>query len=268
MLNRLVNFIFRGGVAILLLSCSLSAVYAAKTPNDALQFNIVLVEGADRYLELLEHPAYLVVAMENNGIKPSNMGSVTLVDERTIQFKNAMLQYLGKSNSVYTYKSSLEWDTPFKHLKLDVPVEIDSSSISKGNIQVSVFLPLADFFPDALVERIKMKIQILSEAEVQKRMLGYFDGLSNNSSSVPELHGLFTKILLSNINLRSCVVPADSPVGTSASLEPGDAELLSDQTYLLATLAIWLIIGPALIAAFIVWRNYKNRKINRLNSGS
>lgn len=233
--------------------CWAQPVYAAASKEGALQFEIPIVQGVQKYLELLEYPAYLVVALENNGIKASNMGRPTLIDEHTVQLKSAMLRFAEKKGAVYSYKGSLEWDILLKHLKFEVPVEIDTSSASKGNIQVSVFLPLANLFPEALVEHIRMKIQILSGPEVQKRMLGYFDDLSKKTDPASGLQGLFTKIML-----QSYSAPAEAGE-VRAPREPGDAESLSDQAYLLATLAIWLVIGPASIMAFIVWRNRKNR---------
>lgn len=245
MLTRLFAF-------FLYVLCCAQPLYAASPKEDALQIEIPLVQGAEKYLNLLEYPAYLVVALENNGIKTSNMGRPTLIDERTVKLKNAMLRYTGKNGTVYAYTSSLDWDFPFKHLKFEVPVEIDTSLVSKEKIRVRVFLPFAKLFPDALVERIKMKIQILSRPEIQKQMLGYFDDLSKKTGPASGLQGLFTKIML-----QSYSTPAD--VDGAYAREPGDAESLSDQAYLLATLAIWLIIGPASITAFIVWRNRKKR---------
>lgn len=237
--------------------CSVQPIYAASSSKEgALQFEIPIVQGTEKYLELLGYPAYLAVALENNGIKASNMGRPTLIDERTIQLKSAMLRFVEKKGAVYFYEGSLEWDIPLKHLKFEVPVEIDTSSISKGNIQISVFLSLANLFPDALVERIRMKIQMLSGPDVQKQMLGYFDGLSSKTDPATGLQGLFSKIML-----QSFSAPIDAG-GVCISREPGDAESLSDQAYLLATLAIWLVIVPALITAFIIWRSYKNRKQN------
>jgi hypothetical protein len=250
MLTRLFAF-------FLYVLCWAQPLYAASPKGDALQIEIPLVQGAEKYLDLLEYPAYLVVALENNGIKASNMGRPTLIDERTIQLESAMLRFAEKKGAVYAYKSSLEWDIPLKHLKFEVPVEIDTSSVSKGNIRVSVFLPLANLFPEALVERIRMKIQILSGPEVQKRMLGYFDDLSKTTDPQSGLQDLFPKIML-----QSYSAPCDAG-GVCAPREPGDAESLSDQAYLLATLAIWLVIGPASITAFIVWRNRKKRTQKR-----
>lgn len=233
--------------------CGAQPIYAASSRESALQFEIPVVQGAEKYLELLEYPAYLVVALENNGIKTSNMGRPTLVDERTVQLKSAMLHFVEKKGAVYSYKGSLEWDIPLKHLKFEVPVEIDTSSASKGNIQVSVFLPLANFFPDALVERIRMKIQLLSGPGVQRQMLEYFDDLSKKTDPASGLQGLFSKIML-----QSYTAPVNV-AGVCPPREPGDAESLSDQTYLLATLAIWLIIGPAAFTAFIIWRSRKSK---------
>lgn len=250
MFNRL-------AVLFLFVLCWAQPVCAASPKGGALQIEIPIVQGAEKYLELLEYPAYLVVALENNSIKTSNMGRPTLIDEHTVQLKSAMLGFTEKKGAVYAYKASIEWDIPLKHLKFEVPVEIDTSSVSKGKIKVSIFLPLANLFPDALVERIRMKIQILSGPEVQKRMLGYFDDLSKKTGPVSGLQGLFSKIML-----QSYGAPVDTG-GDCVTREPGDAELLSDQAYLLATLAIWLIIGPGSVAAFIFWRNRKNRNQKR-----
>jgi hypothetical protein len=80
-----------------------------------------------------------------------------------------------------------------------------------------------------------MKIQIISDPDIQKQMLGYFDDLSSKTEPATGLHGLFSKIMLHSY---SRTIDAG---GDCISREPGDAESLSDQAYLLA---IWLIIGP------------------------
>lgn len=259
MSSYFISRISKGVAAVFFAMCSLSsAVLADDAQNNALRFDIVLVPGAERYLDLLEYPAYLAVALENNGVKPSNKGTVFLVDERTIQFLSAMLQFAGKSGSVYSYKSTLEWDLPLKHLKFDVPVEVDVSDVAKGTARVNILLPLASLFPDALTDRIRMKVQALSGMELQKRMLGYFDDLSSKTDPASGVQGLFPKILLAKIQSQSCATPAEATAVVVPS-EPGDAEPLADQVYLLATLVIWLVIGPALIAVYIIWRGRKNK---------
>jgi hypothetical protein len=235
---------------------AISTTANASPPKDgALQFEVPVLQGTEKYLDLLAYPSYLVVALENNGLKASNMGRPRLLDERTVQFKSATLHFEEKKGSVYFYKGSLEWDIPLKHIKFDVPVEIDTSSISKGHIQFSVFLPLANFFPDALVERIKLKIQFLSGPAVQRQLLAYFDDLSKKTGSQLGIQGLFT-----NIMLQSYGIP-DGGLAGCESREPGDAESLADQAYLLTTLAIWLFIVPGGIAITVYL--HKKKRIRR-----
>ena len=65
MLTRLFAF-------FLYVLCWAQPLYGASPKEDALQIEIPLVQGAEKYLDLVEYPAYLVVALENNGIKASN----------------------------------------------------------------------------------------------------------------------------------------------------------------------------------------------------
>jgi hypothetical protein len=120
MLTRLIAFFLFG-------LCWIQPLYAASSKEGALQFEIPIVQGAQKYLELLEYPAYLVVALENNGIKASNMGRLTLIDEHTIQLKNAMLRFAEKKNAVYAYKTSVEWDIPLNSLLKFISISRASS---------------------------------------------------------------------------------------------------------------------------------------------
>lgn len=240
--------------AVILLLCS-PAYAVAKESKDALQFDIMVAQGAERYLELLEYPAYLAVALENNGIKPSgHLGRALLIDESSIQFKNAKLRYIGKSGFVYKYKFNLEWGAIF-----ELPMEVDTSLMLKGHMLVRVYIPMARLFPDVLVERIRTKIQILSGPDVQKKMLTYLDDLANKNTNAHKLEGIFSQIMMQSYN---------SPVGIGDSAEcairePGDAESLSDQAYLLVTLAIWLIVVPLAAASYYGWKRFKGHKTRK-----
>ena len=248
--SRLVAFF------VLVLSTA-GLTFAASSNDGALKFDIPVVQGAEKYLELLEYPAYLLVALENNGIKTSNMGRPKLVDEKTVQLKTAMLHYVEKKGAIYKYTGSLEWDNPVKHMKFEMPIEIDTSSVLSGNIKVSVFLPVVNFFPDVLVERIRIKIHMLTGPEIQKQMLAYFADLEKKNDPSVGLHGLLSSIMLQSYDVTSY------PGGLCTLREPGDAESLSDQAYLFATLAIWFVILPALVASFIFWRKRKRKRKSR-----
>ena len=233
------------------LLCCTQPVSAAPSKEDALHFQIPLVSGLEKHLDLLAYPAYLMVALENNRIRTSNLGRPVLVDERTIQFKNAALRFVNKKAAVYSYVVSVDWDIPLKRLKLEIPVEIDATSVMRGNIQVRVFLPLVSFSPKELLDRINAKVQLLSAPEIQNIMLGYLDELAKKNDGASGAQELLPKIMMESYNL-----PANAG-GVCTSGEPGDAESLSDQAYILATLAIWFLIGPILVIGFSVWRQRK-----------
>jgi hypothetical protein len=240
-------------VLLLLYLCCLNQTFAASHKDGALQFEIPIEADAAKFLGFLEYPAYLVAALEINGIKTSILSRPTLVDEQTVQFNKVTLHFAEKKGMVYLYKGSFEWVTPIKTLTFDVPVEVDTSTVSKGKIQISIFLPLTNLFPDTLVERIKFKVRTLSEPAMQGKMLNYFNDLSNKTVSGSKLQDIFPLIMLQAYNAPSNVV-------TCPPHEPGDAESLSDQAYLLITLAIWLIIAPVAIASYLYWRKRKNAK--------
>lgn len=240
--------------AVILLLCS--PVYAVvKESKDALQFDILVTQGAERYMELLEYPAYLAVALENNGIKPSgHLGRALLIDESSIQFKNANLRYIGKSGFVYKYKFNLEWGAMF-----ELPIEVDTSLMPKGHMLVLVYTPMAKLFPDALVERIRTKIQMLSGPNVQHKMLDYLDDLASKNTNEHKLHGMFSQIMMHSYNLSMGIGDSSGYV----IREPGDAEPLSDQAYLLLTLAIWLVAVP-----FMVIFRYRLKLLRRVKPES
>jgi len=240
-------------VFLLFYFCCANQTFAASHNDGSLQFEIPIETDAVKYLEFLEYPAYLVVAFENNSIKTSNIGHPKLVDERTVQFKKATLHFSERKGMVYFYKGSIEWVAPLKSLTFEVPVEIDTSAVSKGNIRVNIFFPLANIVPDALVQRIKLKVQAMSALAIQRKMLIYFNDLSKKTTSDSKLQSMFPIIMFQAYN-----APSDSG-GVCPPREPGDAESLADQAYLLATLVIWLIIVPATIAVFVYWRKRKNR---------
>ena len=56
----------------------------ARHSSDAINFEIPIVSGVEKYTEFLSFPAYLVVALQNNGINASNPVSYTHLTLPTI----------------------------------------------------------------------------------------------------------------------------------------------------------------------------------------
>lgn len=208
--------------------------------RDSLQFDVKVISGVERHLAFLAYPSYLAVALENNGIKPSNTGRVKIVDGKTLQFRNALVQFIEQKGTVYRYQGRVEWDLGVKQVAFTVPAEVDTASLSSGKLTVRVYPPLAKLFPQALLDRVGLKIQTLADTEVQKKMLGYFDGLAKqNRNSEPRIDGMLNQILVEAYN-------GSNRQGVSCA-EPGDAEPLSDQLLLFASLLIWFVVGPVFI---------------------
>ena len=252
---RQTNIGFKALMMLMAFSVNLlMSANAAQAAKDTLEFRIMTLPGAARHLDMLAYPGYLVVALENNGIKPANSGKVILLDERSIQLNSAVLKFVERKRGIFFYSTSLEWDIGVTQMKFDIPLEIDTSSAEQGQLAVRVHLPLANLFPEALTKRIGLKVQALTNPETQKKMLSYLDDLTGKRTKQDGLESIFLQIMTQAYN---------SPLsgsGPCAGREPGDAESLSDQAYLLATLAIWLIVVPFGILAYYLQRRVRRSR--------
>lgn len=232
----------------------LAAVSSAALPQcDAVCFELDVLPEAKRYAELAAYPSYLAVALKNNGLRPSESGLLIIEDRRTLRFKNAELTFLRQEKGVFHYRATVEWSIGIAQSKFEIPVQADLSRLGDGKAVVRVYPPLAQVFPDQLNDKVRLKIQSLASPAVQKRMLGYFDGLPGSKGAHLDTGLMFERILLDAYNLAA-VAP-----GLAGGREPGDAEPIADQWMLFATLAIWLLIVPAFYAVR-AWRRKRRRE--------
>src|SRR5512146_1056275 len=107
----------------------------------ALVFDVSVLPETARYVELLAYPAYLAVALENNGLNPSLSSRVVIRDSKSLQIKNAALQYAGKRGAIYTYTAELGWSLGATETSFKIPVEVDTSSAQQGKIRMIVHIP-------------------------------------------------------------------------------------------------------------------------------
>lgn len=226
--------------------------HSAENPSNALQFVIPVVPGAERHLDLLAYPSYLAVALDNNGITPSDSSRVTIVDGHTLQFKNAFLHFSEKKGPRFIYQAKMEWEIANVKTGINLRTEVDTSEIKKGMVTIRVYTPLARLLPEPLVDKIRLKIQSLTGESVQKKMLAYFNDLEKRRPQGSGTEGTLELILVQAYNTSSS---ARLGVGR----EPGDAEPFSDQILFLATLAIWFIVVPLAALSFYLWRKFKHR---------
>lgn len=227
---------------------------AVEAQSDAVSFELDVLPGAKRYVELAAYPSYLAVALKNNGISPSHAGSLIINDGRSLRVKNAELTFVRQDKGVFHYKTTVEWSVGIAQSKFEVPLEADFSKVSDGKVLVRAFPPLAQLFPGGLTDRLRLKIQTLAAPAAQMRMLEYLDGLPGSKDGRLDTTRMFERIMLDAYNLAA-VAP-----GLSGAREPGDAEPLTDQWMLLATLALWLFVVPGFFVARAAWRTRKERK--------
>jgi hypothetical protein len=252
---KLPSFSFMAALAALIAVFPVWA-YAAdgQSAAGALKFEIPVAAGADRYLELLTHPAYIAVALENIGINPSNSSRIIVRDGQTLQFRNAVVHYVERKGAVYVYEAGIEWGLGAAQAHFRLPVEVDVSAIAKGILAVRAYPPLVKLFPEEFVERIRIKVQILASPEAQRKMLDYLDGLAKKQRAQSGVYGLIEQIMIQAYNQSAAIPPG------STGREPGDAEPLADQALLLVTLLIW-VVAPFALFGWRYWRNRRRRGV-------
>jgi hypothetical protein len=222
--------------------------------KDAMQFNIPVLQDARRHIGLLEYPAYLAVALDNAGMGLSRSGKITIWDDgKALQYKTATLRFVENRGPVFRYAVSVDWGLGMVQTSFKLPVEVDISSLEKGQVNVRVFPPFAKLFPQELTDRIQLKIQTLADISLQKKMLDYFDGLEKKRTPGSKIESVANLILIQAYNLQA------ANAGDYVPREPGDAEPLSDQLLLLITLTIWLVIVPLVALGRYLWRKYRKR---------
>lgn len=224
--------------------------------GDIMEFEIDVLPASERYVEMLEYLPFIAVALENNGIKPSNSGRVIIVDRHTVQFKGVEVRFLRRQDAVFHYQGNIEWDIGVTQASFKLPIEADLSALANGKVMVRVHLRVAKLIPQAITDRIKLKVMSLSGPAVQQKLLDYFDRLTKVNSPARGVDGLKELILIDGYNLLGAS-------GGGTLTEPGDAEPISDQILLLITLAIWFVIVPLSYAGVHLWRKIMTRRSSR-----
>ena len=214
--------------------CILQNSYADKLVTN-LNFQIKLVENAPRFVDLLQYPSYLAVALENSGIRATNAGRIVLVDRENLQFRNVSIRFIEKRDGLIKYTSHIQWDLAMTQLTLDIPFEVDLSKINEKIVEVRFYPKGSALLPDSLIQKMQMKIQAIASQEAQNAIINYLQKIASKNKR--GMDGMLESILIDSYNL---------PIVSygDGSKEFGDAEPLKDQYYLLATILLWFLLLP------------------------
>ena len=212
---------------------------------DELIFEIPALSGFQRHIGLLEHPGYIGVLLENNGLSPTSSGKMVVRDRgREVQAKSGILRFAGRKGAVYNYEGGVSLG--IGKASITVPAVVDVSQIASGKVVVMAKLPLANLLSEDKRTRIDAKVRMLANMTVQQKLLDYLDATAKSAGSEPG--AMFEAILLDSYNRSGGPAAARADVG--------DAVPISEQMMLIVTLAIWLILFPAglLIYKLRRWR--------------
>lgn len=215
----------------------------ADAAQDSVAFKFPVLPELERHVEILAVPAYLALALENNGLYPSYTHRLQVLDRESFELGIASVRYLGRKGSAFRYEGKLKLAAGGAQSVVSVPVEVDVATIASGTLTIRVLSPLSTLLPKDLQERIEFKIRSFADAAAQRRMLRYLDETRKRVQGSSEQ--MFEAILFEAYNRGGLV--------TSGGRDVGDAEPLSDQWALIATLFIWLVAVPALFVLRLLW---------------
>ena len=225
----------------LLIALSLSCGAAMAQKSEGIRFEVPVLPGAARHLELLTAPAYLALALENNGLSPSLSSRMMIRGRESFQIKAGIVRYTGRKGTVFNYEAGINLSFGVGESSFTVRVEIDTSTLEQGKITVRVFPPLAKLVPQPFIERVEFKMRALANLQAQQNVLAYLDRIAKEPGKKRGFDSMLEAIAFEAYN-RSV-----SPSAATPARDRGEGEPLSDQAMLLATLAIWLIGFPVFL---------------------
>lgn len=225
-------------------------VSLGQEPSGAVRFDVPVLPEAARYLELLTVPAYLALALENTGLGPSVSSRLTIRSRESVQIKAGTLRYVGRKGSIFNYEAEAKLHFGVGESDLTVRVEVDTSALSRGELVVRVYPPLAKLVPQDLIDRVAFKIRTIADLESQGKVMAYLDQISTGMKD----RGQGFEPMLEAIAFEAYNASARSLLrGNRGAAEPG-----SDQIALAVMLAIWLLGFPLFM--FFVSRRRKGQR--------
>jgi hypothetical protein len=212
---------------------------SAERRGEAIAFDVPVLPDVARHVAMLEYPAYLALALENVGLSPSLSSPLVVRNAATFEIRNAAVQFKSRKNSAYEYQAALKIPVGLGETSLTVRVEIDASQLQAGKLVVLVFPPMSSLLPQELLDRAEIKIHTLASPDAQRRALAYLDRVRKRGEARMAGEGGFDAILTDAYNRI-----ASMPAVTQGGREPGDAEPVSEQIFLIISVAIWAVCLP------------------------
>lgn len=221
----------------------LCAPAAAQKP-EGIEFDVAVLPGAARHLELLAFPAYLALALENNGLSLSRSSPLVIRNRETVQIKAGSMHYTGRKGSVFNYEAAFNLSFGVAESSLTMRVNVDTSRVGQGTLLVRVFPPLAKLIPQQVIEKVDFKIRAFGSLETQEKVLAYLDRIGKEEQGRSRgVDGMLEAIAFDAYN-RSASADRAAAAAALAGQLGKEPEPIYGRKLLLAALVLWLAGFP------------------------
>jgi len=228
---------------------------AAEKNREVISFDVSALPELRRHLDLFAYPPYLAVALENCGLTISKSKPLDIVDRTTVKIGNASVHFLSRKGLIFSYEVVLKVSTGVADVNVHLPTEIDAMEIDSGKVVIRIRPPMMNLITKGLMDRIAQKMgasaNSQSRMQSQKLLVAYLDALATRGAPSGGLDATMEAIMIDAYKRISF-----APSGYMPDKDVGEAEPLSDQLMLLATLFIWVVMVPLGIAI----TRYRRRK--------
>lgn len=210
-----------------------NAIWASDKEDGILRFNIPVITGAERFVDTLEYPAYIAIALQNNGIRPGMPYEVKIKDHQTFEIKGIEFKFIKKDENLFFYQAKIS-GFPGNAVPI-VDLIIDTSMIHNGVITLSASSSIVKILPLRLRDMIKAKVQQISDEHNQKKIVEYFNKLSSTGYGHNKIQVILEGIMIDAYNMH---------INLDGQLYKADTELseLNYYSVFIYVLVVFLII--------------------------
>lgn len=211
---------------------------------DEIRFDVTVLPEFQKYADLLSHPGYAAMVLENNGLSPIS-GTKMMVKERgrAVEARSAVFRFEGRKGERYSYEMGVVIGVANLDTRLSFPVVLDAGSLGSGKISVTMKPPLAALLPANFDVRLQRKVEMIAGISAQKKILAYLDQSTKGNPDAPQSTAMVEAILLDAYNNSSGPAAGDR--------DDGPALPTGDQWMLIVTFVIWLLLVSALFAIYV-----------------
>jgi hypothetical protein len=228
---------------LMMVALALLCAPAAAQKPEGIEFDLDVLPAVARHLELLAFPAYLALALENNGVRPSLSSPLVIRNRETVQVKTGIVRYTGRKGSVFNYEAGVNLSLGIAESTLTMRTEIDTSKAGQGIVLVRVFPPLAKLIPEQLIEKVDFKIRAFGSIETQEKVLAYLDRIAKEQQGRGRgADGMLEAIAFDAYNRSASAERSDAARQLGKEPEP-----IYGRKLLLAALVLWIAGFPVFL---------------------